>query len=614
MTGRKKIRNSRSGISDPGRQEIDRHDHGRLGPIAEIPDLLERTVDLAGDLGDECVTLTEEIPRRVDQLVRVRGMRQVVVREDERLRETSELLLVRLGVLLDLLQDLPVRVGSGDVVLDLGRVELPLVLQKVELLLARCRVDRLDLLSLLEEDTLHPDVGSDAHGVVVDQVTLLDRALVVVSVGDVLEVGHRVGRGRRGEADLDAVEVVKRPTPGGELLRRVPPVALVGDDEIEGVDRDVELLGVLVDGLIADREGGIASVQVDGHPLDRGDVHERLAALRVRQVPGRDDLRVEGPIVVEVVPEEPLAVHLVDLVELQPGLRFERGESPDGLGGQRPAIDEEQHAASNARLHQAVDLVYQRDGLAGAGGDGDEHLPLAVPDRSLDRLVRLVLVGTEVRVRRESRQRAQLRRAVTVQQLAEGGRRVEGGHPAGAVQRVTDVVEPDDLAVGGVKERDPEPLPVVDRVGHETAGVALRLRQHALGTEGDLLGLHHAERLVAIPQGVVSWPGRCLELGHRRLVPVVGQGLGGDEWHDAPARRFELRVDPLTPGLALKLGTHLAVCPFSVPIGDRRSLLQGSIPAKDRGRTYQGRRTLQRSMSRMLTRTCSLIEIDGTGR
>lgn len=118
-------------------------------------------------------------------------------------------------------------------------------------------------------------------------------------------------------------------------------MALVGDDEIEGVDRDVELLGVLVDGLVADREGGIASVQVDRHPLDRGDVHERLADLRVRQVPRRDDPGVEGPVVVEVVPEEPLAVVLVDLVELQPRLRFEGGERPDGLGGQGPAIDEE---------------------------------------------------------------------------------------------------------------------------------------------------------------------------------------------------------------------------------------------------------------------------------
>ena len=33
----------------------------------------------------------------------------------------------------------------------------------------------------------------------------------------------------------------------------VAAVALVGDDQVEGVDRDVELLGVVVDRLVADR-------------------------------------------------------------------------------------------------------------------------------------------------------------------------------------------------------------------------------------------------------------------------------------------------------------------------------------------------------------------------
>ena len=92
------------------------------------------------------------------------------------------------------------------------------------------------------------------HDVVVDEVALADGPLVVVAVDDVLEVGHGVGGGRGGEADLDGVEVVERVAPDRQLLGRVAAVALVGDDQVEGVDRDVELLGVVVDALVADRE------------------------------------------------------------------------------------------------------------------------------------------------------------------------------------------------------------------------------------------------------------------------------------------------------------------------------------------------------------------------
>ena len=62
-----------------------------------------------------------------------------------------------------------------------------------------------------------------------------------------------MGRRGGGQADLDGVEVVERLAPDRQLLRGVAAVALVGDDQVEGVDRDVELVGVVVDRvLVAD--------------------------------------------------------------------------------------------------------------------------------------------------------------------------------------------------------------------------------------------------------------------------------------------------------------------------------------------------------------------------
>ncbi len=122
----------------------------------------------------------------------------------------------------------------------------------------------------------------DLHHVVVDEVALADGPLVVVAVDEVLEVGHRVGGRRGGEADLDGVEVVERVAPDRELLGCVAAVAFVGDDQVEGVDRDVELAGVVVAVALAEADASLAAEQIDAHPLDRADVDEGVARLRVR--------------------------------------------------------------------------------------------------------------------------------------------------------------------------------------------------------------------------------------------------------------------------------------------------------------------------------------------
>ena len=154
---------------------------------------------------------------------------------------------------------------------------------------------------------------------------------------------------------------------------------------------------------------------------------------------------------------EALAVDLVDLVELQARLGLERGERPDRLRRQRPAVDQEQDAPRDAGLHQPVDLVDHREGLAGAGGHGDEHLALAVADGLLDGGVGLDLVRPQAQVlrdRRESLRSRRRSRGSSISSSAVG--RVEAGDPARPVQLVADVVEPDHLAVGRVQERDAE--------------------------------------------------------------------------------------------------------------------------------------------------------------
>ncbi len=160
---------------------------------------------------------------------------------------------------------------------------------------------------------------------------------------------------------------------------------------------DVERLGLVVAEVVARLKGSLPAEQVDGHALDRADVDEGVAGLGVEQVAGRHYLGVELLVVSQVFAAGALAVDLVNLVELQARLRLERSEGVDGLGRERPTVPQEENPPGHARLHQPVNLVHQGEGFAGAGGHGDQHLPLAAGDSPLHRGVGFNLVRTQER-------------------------------------------------------------------------------------------------------------------------------------------------------------------------------------------------------------------------
>ena len=94
--------------------------------------------------------------------------------------------------------------------------------------------------------------------VVVDEVALADGPLVLVAVDHVLEVRHGVRGGRGGQADLDGVEVVERLAPDRQLRGGVAAVALVGDDQVEGVDGMSSCSASSSTVLVAELEDGLA--------------------------------------------------------------------------------------------------------------------------------------------------------------------------------------------------------------------------------------------------------------------------------------------------------------------------------------------------------------------
>ena len=147
---------------------------------------------------------------------------------------------------------------------------------------ARFRVDHADLLAFLQEDAVAcrtSDLMLTASKST--RIAFADGPLVFVAVDHVVEIGFGVGGRRGGQADLDGVEMVEGVAPDRQLGGRVAAMAFVGDDDVEGVDRDVELVGVVVGFVVALLEDRLAAEKVDGHALDGADVDEDVAGLRI---------------------------------------------------------------------------------------------------------------------------------------------------------------------------------------------------------------------------------------------------------------------------------------------------------------------------------------------
>ena len=89
-------------------QQINRHDDSRRWAIAELADMLKRTIHPSRDFLSERIASTEDVTSKVDKLVGVRRMRKVVAGKNECLRQATISLFVLKHPLLDLFENLPI--------------------------------------------------------------------------------------------------------------------------------------------------------------------------------------------------------------------------------------------------------------------------------------------------------------------------------------------------------------------------------------------------------------------------------------------------------------------------------------------------------------------------
>ena len=307
-----------------GREKVNSDDDAGRWAITKLTDVLEWAIHSARNLLNKRVPPAKDIPSNVHQLVGVGSVRQVIHCKDQGLREPAVVLLVLQCPCLQFFQNLSVRIR--DLLLDLRAIELALVFQQVKLFGSRDRVDNLDVLSFIQKNSVQADVGLDRHNVVINQKALTHRPLVLVAINDVLEVGHRVGSRCRGQANLDAVEVIERFPPDRAFLSRVASVTFIGNNQVKSVDRDVFFRCVYVNLFVSQFPKSIKPKQIDRHPLDGADVDEGVSRFGIFEVMRLERLRIKLLILVKVPTLESLTVNLVNLVKLQPQFRLERSK------------------------------------------------------------------------------------------------------------------------------------------------------------------------------------------------------------------------------------------------------------------------------------------------
>lgn len=463
--------------------------------------------------------------------------------------------LVVVGVFGDLLDDFTVAVGGGDGALDVSGVEGAFVFELVEGFLAGVGVHALDGFAFLEEDAAHADLGFDGDGLVVHEEALEDSLLDGVAEDRRAKEGGGVGGGGGGEPNFDGIEVVDGVAPDAHFLGGVAAVAFVGDDEVKGVDGDVELVSVgfrlgIATGL---GEAALGAEEVAGHALDGGDIDEGMAGPGGGEVFVGEDLGVEGVVVAEVFLLEALAVELVFLGELVALGGVESVELANSLGGEGLAVHQEQDAAGEPAFEEAIDLGDREEGLAGAGGQGKEQLAPAGDEGLLgsDNAAALVVAQADDKVRGRIEEPVVGGLGVAGEEGGQGGRRVEMAD--GARDRVlgADVEVPDDFAVGGVEEGNTIAVPVARALGG-ALGIAFGLLEDVLGVYCDLLGFEDAKELTVNKEGVIGGTIGGGELGDS--VAVEGREVeSGLPRQKLPGRvtLAEPGVNPFLPSLPL---------------------------------------------------------------
>ena len=287
-----------------GGDHVHGHDHARVVAVAKRGDQVFglRAGGTVGDFLREVVALTELLAQDTHDVLGV----AVVLGEHQRLRhfrtagEDFRKQLVAEGA-----HDGADLVRCHHLAVELVRVVVEILVQLLPAHLARLAVAQVHIVAGLDLAARLGHLGADAIDVVVHVHAVGDRLFVAVFHHQVLvEKAEGLLRRRGGEADQVRVKIFQHLAP--QVVDGA--VRFVGDDDVEGLDRDRRVIGDRLGRLeqILQPGGGdfvvlfrqLAAAQHRVQPLDGTDGHARGGVERVRRQMLDDVLLAELVVVV----------------------------------------------------------------------------------------------------------------------------------------------------------------------------------------------------------------------------------------------------------------------------------------------------------------------------
>src|SRR4030043_736764 len=182
----------------------------------------------------------------------------------------AELCLLFFEILFYFLNNLAVSIWSCPVDLSGGGWEFPLVFQSFKFKLSSLGIYQPDLFALFEEDPSECNIRLDGNSIVINQIAFPDSTLIIIAIDNFLKESLGMHSGCRSQSNFYPIKMVQDLPPFTFFLSCISTVALIGNDDIESMVRNIQFrsIGIIIL-ILGGREHTLKPKQINPHTLDR---------------------------------------------------------------------------------------------------------------------------------------------------------------------------------------------------------------------------------------------------------------------------------------------------------------------------------------------------------
>src|SRR4030043_1057343 len=160
----------------------------------------------------------------------------------------AELCLLLFEILFFFLNNLSVSIWSCPVDLSGGGLEFPLVFQGFKFKLASLGIYQPDLFPFFEENPSECNIRLDRNSIIVNQIAFTDSPFIIIAIDNFLKESLGVDSGRSSEAYFYTIKMIQDLAPFTFFLSCISTVALIGNDDFEGMVRNIQFrsIGIII--------------------------------------------------------------------------------------------------------------------------------------------------------------------------------------------------------------------------------------------------------------------------------------------------------------------------------------------------------------------------------